>query len=477
MDENDHQGIFHQATWQAIFWDWCAHRGRDRASLIRCRFGGFLADEKALKEIFGIKGAGGSKPCIACSNLVQFIDADVVDGSRFVGPDVVDHRLLQYHDSDSIYAIVDKLRSAHGAAKKGTLERLEQAYGVNYVPQGLLFDDELRSIIRPVDHYIRDPMHMLLSTGVAGTETARLVAAIVEEGIGYQHLQSYISVFTLPHTHGKAPVELLCAHRVSTDHMRCFASELLTLVPLLLAFMEDVMVPLGLLMDQYRCYLSLVRILQICSFAPRKAAQVSAELKASIVDHHTRYRVLYPEYIKPKFHMLLHCHENVDYLGMLLSCFVTERKHRSVKRAAVWTFANFETTLVVDVLQRDIEYLRGGNAFARESLINPVDCHGLTTATEAQLPGGAVHRGDLVACRGHRVIELDRFWQGKEGIVAQGRSLLVVNPACPTVWRRSEDIVFVPSEEVIMPLSSAPRKHDLRLILPPAGLGFDGVAL
>ena len=47
---------------------------------------------------------------------------------------------------------------------------MEQAWGVNYIPEGLLFDDDLRSIIRPIEHCIRDPMHMLLSSGVAGTE-------------------------------------------------------------------------------------------------------------------------------------------------------------------------------------------------------------------------------------------------------------------------------------------------------------------
>ena len=106
---------------------------------------------------------------------MQFIDADVADGSRFVGPDTVDYRLLHYNDNASIYAIIDKLRTTYGTTSKATFERMEQAYGVNYVPQGLLFDDDLRSTIQPIDHCIRDPMHMLFSTGVAGTETACLL--------------------------------------------------------------------------------------------------------------------------------------------------------------------------------------------------------------------------------------------------------------------------------------------------------------
>ena len=115
----------------------------------------------------------------------------------------------------------------------------------------------------------------------------------------------------------------------------------------------------------------------------------------------------------------------------------------------------------------------GDNVFSRESLTNPIDCHGLTTATEAHLPGGAVRHGDLIACRGRRIIALERFWKGEGELVAQGRSLAIVNPDVPNVWRKTESIVFLGSDQLIMPVSSAPKGGNLRLILPPVGLGFD----
>ena len=234
------------------------------------------------------------------------------------------------------------------------------------------------------------------------------------------------------------------------------------------------MVPQGLLTEHYQCYKSLIRILQICSFAPRRAAQSSEELKTSIIDHHSRFVRLYPDFVKPKFHQLLHTPENVDYLGLLLSCFVTERKHRTVKRAACWTFRNFEDTLIVDVVHRDIENLRGGNVFSREALTDPIDYQGLQTATAASLPGGSVRKGDLIACRGHRVIELERLWSGHGEIFVQGRSLLIANPAASSkLWRRTSEIVFLPSDMVIMPLCSASQGGEVRLILPPDGLGFE----
>ena len=46
----------------------------------RANFAGFLADEKAHKEIFEAKGASGTKPCISCKNIAQFLDLPT-DGS------------------------------------------------------------------------------------------------------------------------------------------------------------------------------------------------------------------------------------------------------------------------------------------------------------------------------------------------------------------------------------------------------------
>ena len=82
------------------------------------------------------------------------------------------------------------------------------------------------------------------------------------------------------------------------------------------------------------------------------------ELKRCIDEHHELYKRLYPEYIKPKWHHMLHMPEDVADLGLLLSCFVTERKHRSVKRAALWTLRHYDHTLIADVVYREMENMR-----------------------------------------------------------------------------------------------------------------------
>ena len=108
----------------------------NQSILVRGELGGFLADEKALKEIFGLKGASGSRPCVTCRNVVQYFTPADMAGTSLVGIDTVDYRQLLYVSSDDVYTIADDLRNAHlrGTHTQAHLQHLSQAYGVNYLP-------------------------------------------------------------------------------------------------------------------------------------------------------------------------------------------------------------------------------------------------------------------------------------------------------------------------------------------------------
>ena len=106
--------------------------------------------------------------------------------------------------------------------------------------------------------------------------------------------------------------------------------------------------------------------------------------------------------------------------------------------------------------------------------LDPWLCHSCAfESVDARVPCGRVHKGDLIACRDRRIIRLDRLWQGRQELILQGRSLFVACPENPKVWRQTDDVIFVSSEDVIGPLCHAPVRGNLRLILPAAGLGFD----
>jgi hypothetical protein len=448
----------------------------DRSLLVRCGLGGFLADEKAHKEVFGLKGAAGSKPCITCQNVIQFVDDAVIErsGTFWVGIDEIDNRKLRRCTSDTVYSIVDQLRAAFGTVTKAKFARMQQATGINYNPNGLLFiDNRLRRLVRPVEMCFRDPMHSLVSGGVAGTESARLIANLQEHGVTFEHLRRYVSAFTLPKAQGKVPAAVMAADKVGNDNLRCFAGELLTLVPLLLAFVEDYIVNRGIMLEHCRCYKLLAHILAICTCGPRGGAQRSRELGQSIIEHHTLYRKLYPEFIKPKFHHLLHLEENIDQIGLLLSCFVTERKHKSVKRAAYWTFSKYEHTLIADIVHRDIDRFRKDDLYLSERLVDPLEFAGYRTSLTVQLPCGEIHAGDLIAYRGKHVVQVHRLWcmPDNTDIVVQGQSLIATE--IDNRWRKGGDVFIAPASGVVQALAWAPHGDWLRIVTPASGFGWE----
>jgi hypothetical protein len=78
-------------------------------------------------------------------------------------------------------------------------------------------------------------------------------------------------------------------------------------------------------------------------------------LQQLISKHMEAFTNLYGHDVKPKAHHLFHVVDGMRWLGKLLACFVTERKHREVKQSALHIFRHMEHTVLVDVLNKSFE--------------------------------------------------------------------------------------------------------------------------
>jgi len=397
---------------------------RDSNVVLRAKFGGFLADEKAHKEILGVKGAAGTKPCTTCKNVVQFIDTADLESGYLVGIDCAEYERLDYHSNDSFYAMADRLSESRETMSKKQFARLEQTLGLNYVPDGLLFDTHLRTILCPVDNCIRDWMHTMVSGGIVGTEVALIIAELRGHGVKYDTMIEFSLLFHLPRSRGNVHKSWFSEQRVSEDSLRSFASEQLSMLPILLCFLTDVIQPMGIMTTNIRCFSMLVHIVNLLTLGAESAVQYSQELRQTIIDHHTLYRELYPDAVKPKWHHLLHIPETMIYIGRLLSCFVTERKHRTVKGAALHIFRHYEHTLIADLVNRQSQSYLEDNLFCPSYLVLPrtvqLPGQSLRLSTSAVIHCGELHKGDVVAIRPNLVGEVAAFWQAQdESIVVE----------------------------------------------------------
>jgi hypothetical protein len=168
--------------------------------LMRGEYGGTMADEDALKKISDYKGASGIVPCMDCSNMVATNDAELLPAGM-VPISVTSLGECTFRTNEDIWAIADRLR---GLVHAGIdIKALEKAHGLKYNAQGLLFNMQLRDVHRPIDHYIRDWMHTLVSGGAANVETGHLVQALKSIGIPASLLQEYSLEYVLPKKYGK----------------------------------------------------------------------------------------------------------------------------------------------------------------------------------------------------------------------------------------------------------------------------------
>ena len=134
---------------------------------------------------------------------------------------------------------------------------------------------------------------------------------------------------------------------------------------------------------------------------------------------------LYGENVKPKAHHLFHVVDGMEWLGKLLACFVTERKHRTVKHAALYIFRHLEHTVLVDLVNTCFQQvIDGHDLYKAVWQVRPssVDIGGrvFLRSRSAVLMIGMTSAGDVVMTETGIVGRIVNFWQaaGEETLYA-----------------------------------------------------------
>ena len=363
------------------------------------RFAGFLADLAAHKELFHFKGAQGWKCCFECGNLVKRPFVDSADG-KFVGLGCSDRTKFQRYPDVETFFIADELTRVSGTVASTRFEKLQKELGFRYAPHGLLSDVSIRSVIRPSEHCIRDWMHTFVGDGIANSEVAMLIHALSDVGITREHVQSFAVKCKLPKAHGKVHPNWLGDSRLKSHTMSSFASIMLSILPCMCLFLAEFDIA-SRMPDHVSCFHELCWIISLLQTGPERAMRFTSTLRDLIASHHRKFWLLYASGIKPKIHHAHHIVDGMVAVGKCLSCFVTERKHRSVKAAALHIFRNFEHTITANVITAQIENLRAGNdLFLEKFHIRPKELEVLgnkfITSNAAVTPLGELHAEDIV---------------------------------------------------------------------------------
>ena len=391
-----------------------------------------------------------------------------------------DPDLITSNTDADIHTFFDTVRAAPPNARNA----LHQVFGLKADPDGIIGDPWLRSIYKPVDHNLRDWMHMLVSGGCANISCAEILKGLNNHGITLNSISAFIETWTLPHRHGKVDGQWVSHKRLgkTKESLASFAGVMLSLMPILACFLEEVIDATHPLYEQSRCFILLNRIIGILSFGPEHVMIYIAVIRPLIEEWGILFvRIHKPSCVKPKFHhFFMHIIDDAMRVGKLLSCFVTERKHRQTKRSALFTFRSIDNAVAKDLLHRQCERFRsdGGALFSRKYIMHPkyVDMRGgrFGHSKIAVLPCGSLYSNDVLWLSSGRVGKLIRFWSNSttDTIIAQVE-LYSPDDASDTLWDISSPVVyFTDTEQIIDAVIYGALSDSVIRVIKPAKAGM-----
>ena len=230
---------------------------------------------------------------------------------------------------------------------------------------------------------------------------------------------------------------------------------MLTLIPIISCFLSEVIGESHELLEHRQCFELLEAIVGICFMGSDDAVEHSALLQRLIGRYIELFVKLYPKSAMPKLHQLMHLTDNIAYLRKLLSCFVTERKHRTTKRAALFVFRHIDNTVIKDMVNRmcDSVVHNKNCLFTPEFLVSPKQVqlgehNVLQRAKQALLKCGQIRENDLVYLTTGIVAKVKCFWQH----IDQTYLCAQVQAYCNVGYRRwdeTDEIIIVDSDNII----------------------------
>lgn len=197
---------------------------------------------------------------------------------------------------------------------------------------------------------------------------------------------------------------------------------------------------------------TLHQILGILSIGSDKPMAYIEKLKELFPKLHAAV-VKITDTLKPKLHHMHHIIDHMEWLGKLVSCFVTERKHRQIKDAALHVFRYMEHTVLVDVVNQMCQQLQDGHdLFLKMFLINPRPCKlqpEIVSSTRAVLECGLVSKDDVLFFEDMLCGAASAFYMISGTLFVEVRVMPAVGPDISLREKSSPVLVFKECRQVV----------------------------
>ena len=379
-----------------------------------------LADEAACKAVWCTKGASGIRPCCDCKNVVSDRSDLHKHDTQLVPLSCVEPSLFDPMPHDGLHRTHDMLAAMVVSGRsKVDINRAEQASGLVYNAHGVLADAELRAHV-DLRANARDPMHVMFVGGVLNTEMWAVLNAWrrVRKGFSWKVLREW---FAAAWRYPAARAKHMSLPKIFTDtreeasnaaqSMKLGASELMAVYSIIRHFVEVEVLPSGLIPLACASYLACCRAVDHYTAMKHSLTRGGRSMYADAVAEAGRCHVAAYgiELWRPKNHYWYHTGSQWEEDGLVLDCWVHERKHQAIKAAAdhVHNTRAFESSVLSGVLNNTFAELRDVATDALEGPQSwcPQIAPNAMVAKQARARGIVISSGDLMHL-GHMMVEV-----------------------------------------------------------------------
>jgi hypothetical protein len=338
------------------------------------RLGVMIQDGGAHKTVWSSRGDAASKYCLLCKNLFtstsRICDQDGASMLICTATNLAD---LQPSTDAELRTNARFLEGKASVLRNDDFLLLQQSMGMTHHKKALLLDRSLDAYLSPTKVYMHDWMHALFVDGVVNSCIYLLFEAFITIGFKkvYTTFSDYSSNWKFPkRLHAAHLSEIFSASRKDkhrdAKHIKCQASDLLTLTPVLALFTRKVLLSFGVCREECIAFLALADVVELILSTSRNKVTAPQLLGRVHRFLDTFVHAFGEDYMTPKYHWLLHLPECLLKFGLLLNCFVLERKHRCGKRYATDlanTSRNPSKSLLSEVLSHQLGLLQQPAAF------------------------------------------------------------------------------------------------------------------
>ena len=223
-------------------------------ALLFLTFGCTLSDEAALKAFWSSKGASAISPCWKCwvTNFLKGESLVEYDATKMLRDIRCGRGEFDLVSDGDRHIQADVLTNCKAKVTAEKFDMLEKAYGLNYTPQGVLWDLDLREIVLPQSGSRYDAVHCFLCGGIVNEEVDFLLERMhdLSPPITFELLNTYFDAAWCAAQvfNGRLDKRMACdvfskqreTYFKNEGKFRPNASQMLFVVPVLAHFMQTV---------------------------------------------------------------------------------------------------------------------------------------------------------------------------------------------------------------------------------------------